>query len=52
MGNRKPMLLIALGLAGVSYIKWFKWVIKLQLAVLAVTLIFIAIVVAINYGPF
>ena len=46
------VLLIALGLAGVSYIKWFKWVIKLQLAVLAISCIFIAIAVAINYGPF
>ncbi len=45
-------LLIGLGLAGVSYIKWFKWVILLQLAVLAVTVLFILLAVAINYGPF
>lgn len=46
------VLLIALGLAGVSYVKWFKWVILLQLAVLAVTAAFILLAVAINYGPF
>lgn len=46
------VLLIALGLAGVSYIKWFKWVIKLQLAVLVITTLFILLAVAINYGPF
>jgi uncharacterized ion transporter superfamily protein YfcC len=45
-------LLIGLGLAGVSYLKWFKWVIFLQLAVLAITAVFILIAVAINYGPF
>ncbi len=46
------VLLIALGLAGVSYIKWFRWVIMLQLAVLAITTIFILVAVTIGYGPF
>jgi len=46
------VLLIALGLAGVSYVKWFKWVILLQLAVLAVTAAFILLAVAIDFGPF
>ncbi len=32
-----PVLLISLGLAGVSYTKWFKWTWKLQLAILALT---------------
>ena len=46
------VLLIALGLAGVSYVKWFRWVIFLQLAVLAITITFVLIAVALNYGPF
>ena len=46
------VLLIALGLAGISYIKWFRWVIKLQLVVLAITALFILAAVAIGYGPF
>jgi len=45
-------LLIGLGLAGVSYLKWFKWVILLQLLVLVVTTLFVLLAVAINYGPF
>ncbi|MBE6578105.1 MAG: YfcC family protein [Ruminococcaceae bacterium] len=32
-----PVLLISLGLAGVSYTKWFKWTWKLQLAILVLT---------------
>jgi uncharacterized ion transporter superfamily protein YfcC len=46
------VLLIGLGLAGVSYIKWFRWVIFLQLAVLAITIVFVLLAVALNYGPF
>ena len=46
------VLLIALGLAGISYIKWFRWVIGLQLLVLTVTSAFLLIAVAIGYGPF
>lgn len=46
------VLLIALGLAGVNYIKWFRWVILLQLAVLAITTAFILLAVAVDYGPF
>ena len=47
-----PVLLIALGLTVVSYPKWFKWVIGLQLAVLALTTAFLLLAVACNYGPF
>ncbi len=47
-----PVLLIALGLTTVSYIKWFKWIIILQLLVLLLTAIFLAIAVMIDYGPF
>jgi uncharacterized ion transporter superfamily protein YfcC len=47
-----PVLLICLGLTIVSYPKWFKWTIKLQLTVFAVTCAFLAIAVAIKLGPF
>lgn len=47
-----PVLLIALGLTVVSYPKWFKWVIGLQLTVLALTAVFLLLAVAFNYGPF
>ena len=32
-----PVLLISLGVAGVSYIKWFKWSSKIQLSIFVVT---------------
>jgi uncharacterized ion transporter superfamily protein YfcC len=47
-----PVLLIALGLTVVSYPKWFRWVIGLQLAVLALTALLLLAAVAINLGPF
>lgn len=47
-----PVLLIALGLTTVSYLKWFKWVILLQLLVLAVSALFLAAAVMIGFGPF
>ncbi|MBW6463730.1 MAG: AbgT family transporter [Firmicutes bacterium] len=47
-----PVLLIALGLTTVSYIKWFKWIIFLQLFVLLITAVFLAIAVMIGFGPF
>jgi uncharacterized ion transporter superfamily protein YfcC len=47
-----PVLLISLGLTTVSYIKWFKWVVILQLLVLLITAIFLAIAVLTNFGPF
>lgn len=47
-----PVLLISLGLTTVSYVKWFKWIIVLQLLVLLVTAIFLAVAVFIGYGPF
>lgn len=46
-----PITLISLGLAGVSYPKWLKWTIWLQLAILAITVGFLYIAVAINLGP-
>ncbi len=46
------LLLIGLSFTVVSYPKWFRWVIKLQLIVFVITLIFLGIAVAINFGPF
>lgn len=47
-----PVLLICLGLTVVSYNKWFRWTIKLQLAAFVLSCIFMAIAVAIRLGPF
>jgi uncharacterized ion transporter superfamily protein YfcC len=47
-----PVLLICLGLTVVSYPQWLKWTARLWLGVLAVTLVFLGIGVAIHYGPF
>jgi len=46
------LLLIGLSFTVVSYPKWFRWVIKLQLIVFVITLVFLGIAVAINFGPF
>lgn len=45
-------LMIALGLTPVSYLKWFKWVIKLQLAAFAAALILLFIAIGFGYGPY
>jgi len=47
-----PVLLISLGLTVVSYPKWLRWTAKLWLWVILVTVVFLGIAVAINYGPF
>jgi uncharacterized ion transporter superfamily protein YfcC len=47
-----PVLLICLGLTVVSYPQWLKWTAKLWLGVLAVTVVFLGIGVAIHFGPF
>jgi len=47
-----PVLLIALGLTVVSYPKWLRWTAKLWLWVGVITLAFLAIAVAIHFGPF
>jgi uncharacterized ion transporter superfamily protein YfcC len=46
-----PITLISLALAGVSYPRWFRQTIWLQLAVLAVTALFLVAAVAIGLGP-
>jgi len=45
------VLLISLGIAGVSYFKWFKFVWKVQLAVFLLSLLYLYIAVRIGYGP-
>ncbi|MFZ5910273.1 MAG: YfcC family protein [Chloroflexota bacterium] len=47
-----PVLLISLGLTVVSYPKWIRWTAKLWLWVILVTVAFLGIAVAVNYGPF
>jgi uncharacterized ion transporter superfamily protein YfcC len=47
-----PVLLICLGLTAVGYPAWLKWTAKLWAGVLVVTVIFLAVAVAIGYGPF
>ncbi len=46
------MLLISLGLTVVSYPKWIRWTAALWGQIVALSLVFLAIAVAINYGPF
>lgn len=45
------VLLIALSIAGVSYIKWFRWIILLQIIVFLITIGFALLAVAFAYGP-
>ncbi|MCE5342489.1 MAG: hypothetical protein LLF96_02725 [Eubacteriales bacterium] len=47
-----PVLLICLGLTVVTYTKWMKWTIKLQLFSFALACVFLLIGVTIQYGPF
>ncbi len=45
-----PLLMITLGVTVVSYPKWFKWTIGLQLTVLALNVGLLLLAVMINYG--
>ena len=45
------VLLISLGIAGVSFVKWFKFVWKIQTVVFVVSLLYLFIAVKIGYGP-
>jgi uncharacterized ion transporter superfamily protein YfcC len=47
-----PVLLICLGLTTVRYSKWLAWSWRLWLAVIAVSVAFLGVAVAIGYGPF
>lgn len=45
-------LLITLSLTVIPYPKWLRWVLGLWVWIIPITVIFLAIAVAINYGPF
>ena len=45
-------LLITLSLTVIPYSKWVRWVMKLWIMIIPVTVAFLAIAVAMNYGPF
>ena len=45
-----PLLMITLGVTVVSYPKWFKWSIPLQLFMLGMQVVFLLIAVLIGYG--
>lgn len=47
-----PVLLISLGLIGISYGRWFKWIWKVQLALLVLSVVGLWAAVALGYGPF
>ena len=47
-----PVLLICLGLTVVTFPKWFKWTIKLQIVAFVIACVFILLGVAIHLGPF
>lgn len=46
------LLLIGLGLTVVSYPKWIRWSIKIQIPLFIISFAFLAFAVAIGYGPF
>ena len=46
------VLLISIGLVGVSYGKWFKWTWKLQFGTLLLSVAVLMGCVALGYGPF
>lgn len=46
------LLLIALSFTVVGYTTWIRWTAKLQVAVLAITSLFLAAAVALHFGPF
>lgn len=47
-----PILLICLGLSAISYGKWLRWTLQLWGWVILLSLGFLSLAVAINYGPF
>ena len=46
------LLLIALGFTSVSYTRWIKWTWKIQLAIFALSMAFLAFSIKIGFGPF
>jgi uncharacterized ion transporter superfamily protein YfcC len=47
-----PLLLIALSFTVVSYVKWIRWTLVLQVLMASLSLLFMFIAVSIGYGPF
>jgi uncharacterized ion transporter superfamily protein YfcC len=47
-----PVLLICLGLTGISYPKWLRWTMGLWPWVILITILFLGLAVLIGYGPF
>ncbi len=45
-----PVLLISLGMAGISYVKWFKWTFKIQFSILIATSILLLFGMVIGYN--
>ncbi len=45
-----PVLLISLGMAGISYVKWFKWTFKIQLTILVATCLLLLFGLVIGYN--
>ena len=45
-----PVLLISLGIAGISYPKWFKWTFKIQFSILIATCLLLLFGLAIGYN--
>ena len=45
-----PVLLISLGMAGISYVKWFKWTFKIQFTILVATSLLLLFGMAIGYN--
>ena len=45
-----PVLLISLGMAGISYVKWFKWTFKIQFTILVATSLLLLFGLVIGYN--
>ncbi len=45
-----PVLLISLGMAGISYVKWFKWTFKIQFTILIATSLLLLFGLVIGYN--
>ena len=46
------VLLIALGIVGVPYVRWFKWTWKLQALLVALCVVFLVLAQTVSYGPY
>lgn len=46
-----PVLLISLGFSVVSYPRWFKWSIKIQMLTMAISIGFLMFAILVGYGP-